>query len=125
MVLIGIDKFEIFSQKLNTILEELDSFCISIESEKISSNEQEDSEIDDIIEKIKKIKTSKEDEGKATKEKTIAFLYQHAIRFIPTDKIKGDFPISDKIFIKCDSYCKKQKNYSSFPRDWKDYRIRT
>ena len=85
MVLIGIDKFEIFSQKLNTILEELDSFCISIESEKISSNEQEDSEIDDIIEKIKKIKTSKEDEGKATKEKTIPFLYHHTIQFIPTD----------------------------------------
>ena len=65
MVQMGIDKFEVFSQKLNTILDSLDSFCTSIESEKIFSNEQEDSEINDIIEKIKKIKTSKEDEGKA------------------------------------------------------------
>ena len=41
-------------------------------------------------------KTSNQDDGKATKEKTIGFLYQHAINFLPTDKIKGNFPISDK-----------------------------
>ena len=90
----GIDKFEHFSKKLNKILDDLNSFCASIESENISSN---NSEIHEIIEKIKKIKSSNnEDEGKATKEKTIAFLYNHSINFLPTDKIKGDFPISEK-----------------------------
>ena len=79
----GIDKFEYFAQKLNTILDQLDSFCASVEVENRSSN---NSDIDKIIEKIKKIKTSKEDDGKATKEKTIAFLYGHAICFKPTDR---------------------------------------
>ena len=51
MVLMGIDKFEHFSKKLNKILDDLDSFCASIESENISSN---NSEIDERIEKIKK-----------------------------------------------------------------------
>ena len=93
----GIDQFEIFSQKQNTILDELDPFCASIESEKVSSaSEQEDSEIENIIERIKKINTSRKDEGKATKEKRNAFLYQHAISSMPTDKVKGDFPISDE-----------------------------
>ena len=90
---IGIDQFEYFAQKLNTILDQLDSFCASVEVENRSSN---NSDIDEIIEKIKKIKTSKEDDGKATKEKTIAFLYRHAICFKPTDKVKGEFPISSK-----------------------------
>lgn len=49
MVQMGIDKFDIFSQILNTILDELDSFCMDIESKKIPSNEQEYPEIDDII----------------------------------------------------------------------------
>ena len=30
------------------------------------------------------------------REKTITFLYQHAVSFLPTDEVKGDFPISDK-----------------------------
>ena len=51
MVLMGIDKFEHFSKKLNKILDDLNSFCASIESENISSN---NSEIHEIIEKIKK-----------------------------------------------------------------------
>ena len=51
--------------------------------------------IQTLIEKIKKIKTSKEDE-KPTKEKTIDFLYSVAIKFLPTDKVKGDLPMSEK-----------------------------
>ena len=47
----GIDKFEHFSKKLNKILDDLNSFCASIESENISSN---NSEIHEIIEKIEK-----------------------------------------------------------------------
>ena len=94
----GIDDFETYSKKLNTILDELDSLCDSIESENLSSNRmgEKDPEIESIIENIKKIKTSREDEGKATREKTKASLYQHAVSFLPTDKVNGDFPISDK-----------------------------
>ena len=94
MACMGIDKFEHFSKKLNKILDDLNSFCASIEGQNtLSSNP----EIDEIIEKIKKNKTSnKQDERKAIKEKTIAFLYNHSINFLPTDKVKGDFPISEK-----------------------------
>ena len=76
-------------QKLNKILDYLDSFCASVEVE----NRSENSEIAEIVEKIKKIKTSKEDDGKATKEKTIGFLYGRSICFIPTNKVKGGIPI--------------------------------
>ena len=88
----GIDKFEFFLKKLNKILDDLDSFCASIEIESRSSN----SENDKIVQKIKRIETSNEDDGKATKEKTITFLYNHSISFIRTNKVKGDFPISVK-----------------------------
>ena len=98
MKCMGIDNFEIYCKKLNKILDELDSFCDSIESEILSSSRigEQDPEIENIIDRIKKIKTCREDESKATKEKTIAFLYQHAINFLPTEKIQGDFPISEK-----------------------------
>ena len=45
---------------------------------------------------IKKIKTSKEDEWKATKEKAIQYMYEHSICFIPTTKVKAKCPISSK-----------------------------
>ena len=61
----GIEKFEYFEQKLNKILDHLDSFYASVEDE----NRSENSAVDKIVEKIKKIKTSKENDGKATKEK--------------------------------------------------------
>ena len=79
----GIDNLEIYCKKLNKTLDELDSFCASIKRENLSSSktEEEDLEIKAIAEKISKIKTNKQDEGQATKEKAIAFLYQHAIKF--------------------------------------------
>ena len=95
MVAMGIDNFEHYSQKLNKILDSLNSFCADINSES-STFCHPNPQIDEIIEKIKKIKTHKDDDGKATKEKTIGLLYNHSMDFIPTDKVKGDFPISDK-----------------------------
>ena len=92
-----IDSFEIYCEKLNKILDEPDSLYDSIESENLSASRsgEQDPEIENIINRIKKIKTSREDEGKATKEKRIVFLYQHAINFIPADKIQGDFQVSE------------------------------
>ena len=46
---VGIDKSEYFAQKLNTILDQLDSFCASVEVENRSSN---NSDSDEIIENI-------------------------------------------------------------------------
>ena len=103
----GIDKFDFFAQKLNTILDQLDYFRVSVEVENRSSN---NSDIYEVIEKIKKIKTSKEDDGKATKEKTIAFLYGHAICFKPTDKVKGEFPISIKFLSNMIGIVRNQKD---------------
>ena len=63
-------------------------------------------EIESIIENIKEIKTSWEDEGKATREKPKPFLYQHAASFLPTEKFMGDFPISDKFLPNMSSIAK-------------------
>ena len=74
-----------------------------------AENRSDNSDIDEIVEKIKKIKTSKEDDGKVTKEKTIAFLYRHSICFIPTDKVKGEFPISSKFLSNMIAIVKNQR----------------
>ena len=95
MVAIGIDNFEHYLQKLNKILYSLNCFWAGINCQS-STFCHPNPEIDEITEKIKKIKTHEDDDGKATKEKTIGFLCNHSMEFIPTDKVKGDFPISDK-----------------------------
>ena len=59
IIKMGIDNFEVYCEKLNKILDDLDSFCASIESENLSSRKtkEEDIEINAIVEKIGKIKT--------------------------------------------------------------------
>ena len=37
-----------------------------------------------------------DDENRATREKTIAFLYQNAICFLPTEMVEGNFPMFEK-----------------------------
>ena len=49
------------------------------------------------------------EERKASKEKTIAYLYQCSIRFIKTDKVNGDFPISNKFLSKMIAISKNKK----------------
>ena len=49
------------------------------------------------------------EEGKATKEKTIAYLYQHSVRFINTDKVNGDFQISKKFLSNMIAISKNKK----------------
>lgn len=50
----GIYNFQVYSDKLNKILDELDAFIDSIESENIKSikKDEENSEIEAIVEKI-------------------------------------------------------------------------
>ena len=75
----GIDKFEDFSKKLNNILDDLNSFCASIESENtLSSNP----EIDSI---------------------------NYSINFLPTSKVKGDFLISGRFLSNMIAIVKNQR----------------
>ena len=96
MYQMGIAEFDIYFDKLKQILDKVDDFCASLETEnRISiSNGKTNPEINEIVKKIKQINTSKKDQNEATKEKTIGFLYKTAINFLPTDKISGDFPMS-------------------------------
>ena len=102
-----IEKFERYEEKLNNILNELDNFCMGIEE---SRNNGDDSEIDEIkILKIKNIETSAEDKGKATKKKTIGFLYGRSICFKRSDKFKGEYPISCKFLANINSIVSNHK----------------
>ena len=58
-----IEKLELFEKKKKKILENVNDFCSSIESE------YKDNQDIEIVSELKKIKTSKEDEGKALKKK--------------------------------------------------------
>ena len=110
MEVLGINNFEIYCKKLNKILDELASFCESIESENLSSTktDKEDLQVKAIFQKISEIKTKNEDDRKATKERTIGFLYLHAIKFLKTDKVKGDFSISENFLENIISISKNQ-----------------
>ena len=101
-----IEKFERYEEKINKILNELDNFGMTIEE---SRNDGDDSEIDEIIKKIKNIETSSEDKGKATKEKTIGFLYGRSICFIRSDKFNGEYPILRKFLVNMISIVKNHK----------------
>ena len=97
----GINNFEFYSKKVNQILDrfqilDLNEFCksIEIESKLAESKGEKNEELDEIIAQIRKIHTTKEYENQATKEKVTFFLYQNAFKFLKTEKIKGDVPIS-------------------------------
>ena len=83
-----IERIELFEQKIKNFFEYLDDFCASIEPEYKDDQDLE------IVSELRKIKTSKEDDGKATKEKPFQYLYEHSIKFVPTAKIKN--PILSK-----------------------------
>ena len=109
----GIKNFETFSLKLNKILDNVDLFCQSLESESYRQQNNDDNEIENIVDKIKKIKTTitqpTDGKNKATKEKVIAYLYQPSICFIKTDKIKGEIPISNKFLSNAFAISKNRK----------------
>ena len=77
-------------KKIKKILDNVHDFCNSIE---FGYKDNQDIEI---VSELKKIKTSKEDEGKATKEKAIQYMYEHSNCFTPTAKVKARYPISSK-----------------------------
>ena len=86
MRIMGIEKFEVYSKKLDRILDELETFCDSINREIVDSliKGQEDPEVEAITAKLQKMKTGRvcyEDANRATREKTIAFLYQQLFVF--------------------------------------------
>ena len=62
----GIDNFEVYSEKLNKILENLDQFCASI-------NREGDSDVHEIIQKIKKSKYLNKMKKNPPKKKKLVF----------------------------------------------------
>ena len=91
-------------KKIKKILENVNDFCSSIESE------HKDNQDIEIVSELKKIKTSKEDEGKATKEKAIQYMYEHSICFIPTTKVNAKCPISSKFISNLVAIFKNQRD---------------
>ena len=59
MKIMGINKFEVYSKKLDKILDDLEPFCESIEREVVNSliKGQKDPEVEAITAKIQKMKT--------------------------------------------------------------------
>ena len=88
----GIDNFEVYSEKLNKLLDSIEEFCDSLENTDLVDLK----EVEEIISKIKKIKLSAKCDEKTSREKTILFLYNHSIPFLKIDKITGDVTISNK-----------------------------
>ena len=88
----GIDNFKIYSNKLETILDQFEEFCESLEN----PNDDEREEVEAIISDIKKIKISAKQDEKISREKAIIFLYQYSIHFLKNEKINVDIPISNK-----------------------------
>ena len=71
MRIMGIEKFEVYFKKLDRILDELETFCDSIEREVVNSltKGQKDPEVEAITAKIQKMKTGRvcyDDESRAT-----------------------------------------------------------
>ena len=85
-----IKRIELFEQKIKKNLEYLDDFCASIESEYKDDQDLE------IVSELRKIKTCKEGDGKATKEKAFQYLYEHSIKFVPICFTKIKNPISSR-----------------------------
>ena len=99
MFQMGILDFEIFMKKVARVLDRVDEFCESIEREHLEKliGGQDCTEIETLVEKIKKTKTYKNDANdECTKKKAISYLYQHTIKFLPNDKIDPTFPMSHK-----------------------------
>ena len=70
----------------------------------VSIKGQKDPEVEVVTAKIRKLRMGYvcyDNESSATKEKTIAFLYQHAVCFLPTDMVKGNFPLSENFCKTC------------------------
>lgn len=96
MFKMGIDSFDVYFNKVKKVLDSVADFCASINTEnrKSVSKGDTDTKLNAVVEKIKKIQTCKKDQNEATKEKAIGFLYLTSIKFLPTDKVSGDFPRS-------------------------------
>ena len=83
----GIEKFEVYSKKLDRILDELETFCDSIEREVVNLliKGKKDPEVEAITAKIQKMKKGRicyDSESRATREKNYcAFVPTHYLFF--------------------------------------------
>ena len=100
MAKMRIENFEDYSSKLEQILDTFKEFCESLEFHKNHEDEMIREDVEMRISNIKKIKTTttttNKHEHNLTVEKALAYLPQNSIYFLKTEKVKGDFPISNK-----------------------------
>ena len=93
----GINDFEVLFTKVKKVMDSVDEFCSSIESENLKNiNSGEDNgEIEQIVEQIQNTCTYKGDTTKeCTKKKVIGFLYKKSIDFLPNENIDLKCPTS-------------------------------
>ena len=96
MYQMGIDDFDVYFEKVKKVLDNVDEFCASIETENRLSiaRGETNNEIKEIVEKIKKTNTGKNKKEEVSKEKTIGYLHKNSIKFLPNEKTLSDFPLS-------------------------------
>ena len=90
-----------FFERVKKVLDNVDEFCESLEKENLKNiSGNDNSEIEEIIAKIEKIKSRKNNQSDdCTKKNVIGYLYQQSIRFLPNDKIDPSFQMSEKILL--------------------------
>ena len=100
MYQMGIHNFNVYFNRVKKVLDNVDKFCNSIETENRLSivRKETNNEIKEIVEKIKKINVGKNKKEEVSKEKTMRYLYKNSIKFLPNNKISGDFPLSARFF---------------------------
>ena len=96
MYRMGIHNFDDYFKIVKKVLDNVDEFCASLKTENRSSiaRGETNDKTKDIVEKIKKIDTAKNQREEVSKKKTIGYLYKNSIKFLPNEKILGDFPLS-------------------------------
>ena len=95
----GINDFETFFAKVKKVMDCMDEFCSSLESENLKNiNSGEDNGyVEQIIEQIQNTRTCKGDTTiELTKKKTIYFLYRKSIDFLPNKNIDLRCPTSER-----------------------------
>ena len=93
----GINDFEVLFTKVKKVMDSVDEFCSSIESENLKNiNSGEDNgDIEQIVEQIQNTCTYKGDTTKeCTKKKVIGFLYEKSKDFLPNENTDLKCPTS-------------------------------
>ena len=95
----GIENFELYSEKLNNILDEVDDFCESIECESSIAMKKGEKiqKLRRLLIKLNKLKQVKRTKKKLPEKKLMFFFTCMLLVFCRLTKLSGEVPISQKI----------------------------